>query len=100
MSSSTPATDTQQRLAKRTSGTDPNIRDNTPLLNLAGGLHESVDLVAVLLDHGADPGVVNYHGCTPLFHVAEKFHIDLFYLLLGRGARATLREAAPRGDAE
>jgi ankyrin repeat protein len=24
----------------------------------------------------------------------------LFYLLLGRGARATLRETAPRGDAE
>ena len=24
----------------------------------------------------------------------------MFYLLLGRGARATLREAAPRGDAE
>jgi ankyrin repeat protein len=44
--------------------------------------------------------VVDYHGRTPLFHVAERFHIDLFYLLLGRGARATLREAAPRGDAE
>ncbi len=83
-------------------GADPNIRDKdgyTPLLNLAGGLHESVDLAAVLLARGADPNVVDYHGRTPLFHVAERFHTDLFYLL-GRGARATLREAAPRGDAE
>ena len=84
-------------------GADPDIRDGdgyTPLLNLASGLHESVDLVAVLLDHGADLGAVDYHGRTPLFHVAERFHKDLFYLLLDRGARATLREAAPRGDAE
>ncbi len=84
-------------------GADPNIRDKdgyTPLLNLAGDSRESVDLVAVLLDHGADPNVVDYHGRTPLFHVAERFHIDLFYLLLSRGAKATLRETAPRGDAE
>ncbi|AKT34475.1 Ankyrin repeat [Pyrobaculum sp. WP30] len=82
-------------------GADPNIRDKdgyTPLLILAGGLRESVDLVAVLLDHGADPNVVDYHGRTPLFHAAERFHKDLFYLLLGRGARATLREAALIGD--
>jgi ankyrin repeat protein len=82
-------------------GADPNVRDKDgymPLLNLAGGLRESVDLVAVLLDHGADPNVVDYHGRTPLFHAAERFHKDLFYLLLGRGARATLREAALIGD--
>jgi ankyrin repeat protein len=72
----------------------------TPLLNLAGGLHESMDLAAVLLARGADPNVVDYHGHTPFFHAAERFHKDLFYLLLGRGARATLRETAPRGDAE
>jgi ankyrin repeat protein len=35
-----------------------------------------------------------------LFHATERFHIDLFYLLLDRGARSTLIEAAPRGDAE
>jgi ankyrin repeat protein len=82
-------------------GADPNIRDKdgyTPLLILAGGSRESVDLAAVLLDHGADPNVVDYHGRSPLFHAAERFHIDLFYLLLGRGARATLREAALIGD--
>ena len=82
---------------------DPNIRDKdgyTPLLNLAGDSRESVDLAAVLLARGADPNVVDYHGRTPLFHVAERFLIDLFYLLLDRGARATLREAALRGDAE
>jgi ankyrin repeat protein len=53
-----------------------------------------------LLARGADPGVVDYHGHTPLFHAAERFHKDLFYLLLGRGAGATLREAALRGSAE
>jgi len=82
-------------------GADPNVRDKdgyTPLLSLAGGSRESVDLAAVLLDHGADPNVVDYHGRTPLFHAAERFHKDLFYLLLGRGARATLREAALIGD--
>ena len=82
-------------------GADPNIRDKdgyTPLLILASGSRESVDLAAVLLARGADPGVVDYHGRTPLFHAAERFHIDLFYLLLDRGARATLREAALIGD--
>jgi cytohesin len=82
-------------------GADPNVRDKdgyTPLLNLAGGLRESVDLAAVLLARGANPNVVDYHGRTPLFHAAERFHKDLFYLLLGRGARATLREAALIGD--
>jgi len=82
-------------------GADPNIRDRdgyTPLLILAGDSREFVDLAAVLLDHGADPNVVDYHGRTPLFHAAERFHKDLFYLLLGRGARATLREAALIGD--
>jgi len=82
-------------------GADPNIRDKdgyTSLLNLASDSRESVDLAAVLLARGADPNVVDYHGRTPLFHAAERFHINLFYLLLGRGARATLREAALIGD--
>jgi len=95
MSFSTPVSDTHQRFAKRTSGTDLNIRDNTPLLNLAGGMHESVDLAAVLLARGADPNVVDYHGGTPLFHVAERFHIDF---LLGRGARATRRRRKGSSD--
>jgi ankyrin repeat protein len=82
-------------------GADPNVRDKdgyTPLLNLASDSRESVDLAAVLLDHGADPNVVDYQGRTPLFHAAERFHINLFYLLLSRGARARLREAALIGD--
>jgi ankyrin repeat protein len=82
-------------------GADPNVRDKdgyTPLFILAGDSRESVDLAAVLLDHGADPNVVDYQGRTPLFHVAERLHINLFYLLLSRGARATLREAALIGD--
>jgi ankyrin repeat protein len=83
-------------------GADPNIRDkdgHTPLFSVASGSREFVDLAAVLLDHGADPNVVDYHGRTPAFYAAESFHINLFYLLLDRGARATLREAALIGDA-
>jgi ankyrin repeat protein len=82
-------------------GADPNVRDKdsyTPLFILAGDSRESVDLAAVLLARGADPNVVDYHGRTQLFHVAERFHIDLFYLLLSRGAKATRRRRRDSSD--
>ncbi len=82
-------------------GADPNVRDKdgyTSLFSLASDSRESVDLVAVLLARGADPNVVDYHGHTPLFHVAERFHIDLFYLLLSRGAKVTRRRWRDSSD--
>ena len=82
-------------------GADPNVRDKdgyTSLFIFAGDSREYVDLAAVLLARGADPNVVDYQGRSPLFHAAERFHKDLFYLLLSRGAKVTRRRWRDSSD--
>ena len=47
---------------------------------------ENVELLRVLLDHGADPNVVNQYEQTPLMRAVEAGYIESVKLLLQRGA--------------
>ena len=51
-----------------------------------------------MLDHSAHSEVKDDFLRTPAFYAAEGGHVDVLYLLLDRGARVTLREAALIGD--
>eukprot|EP01035_Chromulina_nebulosa_P031610 gene31610-42151_t len=44
------------------------------------------DIVAILLERGADPNLVNQWGETSLFRAAKLGHVDIAVLLLERGA--------------
>jgi len=62
---------------------DPNVKDNegaTPLHNAAWRGH--LDVVKLLLEHGADPNVKDNAGNTPLHNAARRGRLDVVKLLL------------------
>jgi len=70
-------------------GADPNT--TTDVLGRAPALcvfaHEgSAEMVALLLEFGADVEASNSQGCTPLALAAIRGHIDVVRLLVGAGA--------------
>lgn len=65
----------------------------------ATALHASIlrgDLsrAKLLLDHGADPNVPNYHGSYPLHDAVDQNHKDAVELLLQHGARHDVKDYA------
>ena len=83
--------------------------DGEPLLAVASG-HGLSEIVAALLEVGADPGAAAAHSLvTPLIRAAEGGHREIARLLLSRGAspgavdaegRTALAAAAEYGDPE
>jgi ankyrin repeat protein len=56
----------------------------TPLHEAARGGH--VDILQLLLNHGASVNAVTNHGYTPFHHAARVGHVDILQLLLNHGA--------------
>src|SRR5438067_8560082 len=77
-------------------GADPNApsggNDWTPLLH-AIHKHQNASLAA-LIESGADPNRASASGVTPLMMAAGYGYDDTVQLLLARGARAALKNAA------
>jgi ankyrin repeat protein len=76
-------------------GADVALRSRNPLDNMplhaavAGGEH--VELVRLLLDHGADPNSTQHGGYTPLHETAQNGFLISTQALLDAGADATIR---------
>jgi ankyrin repeat protein len=69
----------------------------TPLqLLLRGGLVQDTNLVAALLDAGADPNALGEGGETPLHTIAARGSPELASLLMARGAKPDGRDASQR----
>jgi hypothetical protein len=61
-----------------------NPRDETkftPLNYVVSSLLPSVDIVEILLDHGADPRIADHRGFTPLYYARRKTHQALIKIL-------------------
>ena len=75
-------------------GVDPNVKDNdgrTPLHRAAKRGH--VDIVKLLLEHGANPNIQeNKYGYTPLHVAVKNCHVDVVRVLLEHGADPTIRD--------
>lgn len=76
-------------------GADIALRSRNPLDNMplhaavAGGEH--VELVQLLLHHGADPNATQHGGYTPLHETAQNGFFTVTRLLLESGADASIR---------
>jgi 26S proteasome non-ATPase regulatory subunit 10 len=57
---------------------------DTPLHHAASAGH--VDILQLLLNHGASVNAVNNDGRTPLHYAASWGHVDILQLLLSHGA--------------
>jgi ankyrin repeat protein len=70
--------------------------NRTPLARAAelGG----VELVRVLLDHGANPSLVDVNGGTALWFASERGHAPVVALLKERGAVAAAADADDGAD--
>lgn len=83
-------------------GANPNVPD--PVLNLTV-THDAaregfIKTVQVLVDHGADPNLVDGLGNLPLHLAAREGHLDVVKLLIGCTAnpRATNNEGDSAGE--
>ncbi len=78
-----------------------NLRDydgRTPLM-CAVRLGD-LNMLALLLDKGADLHATTKHGRNALMEAAARYHFDIVKLLKARGAKLTLPMAAALGDAD
>lgn len=57
-------------------------------------------VVAVLLDHGADPNLRDHYGRTPLDQTLFFKHLDVARLLMARGAQPNAFDATVLGDSQ
>jgi ankyrin repeat protein len=62
----------------------PQEEGNTPLYTAAGGGH--ADVVAALIQYGADVNLASSNGATPLQAATMRGHRDVVELLLDAGA--------------
>jgi ankyrin repeat protein len=69
-------------------------RDGGPLFHAA--LADHADVVAYLLDHGADANVRDQFGDTPLIVACAKGHATTAALLLTRGADPSVKDQEGR----
>jgi len=51
-----------------------------------------LEVVKLLLEHGADPNVKNRDGKTPLHNAASEGHLEVVKLLLERGADPNVKD--------
>ena len=65
----------------------PGCDDNSTPLHLASG-HGYVEVVRVLLKHGADVTHQDEHGLTPLHRASQHGHLEVVCVLLEHGATA------------
>ena len=72
-------------------------RGGTPLITAAG--HGDSVIVALLLEHGADPGAAGYARLTPLMVAARGGHAPVVRLLLAAGADPRARDRQARWTA-
>ena len=51
-----------------------------------------LEIVELLLEHGANPNVQDNDGRTPLHYAVENCHVDVARVLLDHGADPTIRD--------
>jgi ankyrin repeat protein len=74
-------------------GANPNVRDDdlrTPLHQAVLG--NSVGLVGLLIEAGAELDAKDAHGFTPLHFAAQEFLPEIARILVGKGADANARD--------
>jgi len=69
-------------------GANPNVRSEANYTTLhKAAVHGNLDVVRMLLDHGADVHAVRDGGHTPMDDAKEKGHVAIADLLRARGAK-------------
>ena len=84
------ANDIDTALALISAGADPDLGGDTSPLGMAA-FHGQVELVKLLLAHGASPNAVR-GGTTPLILAVNKLHVEAVQLLLEAGANPNFQE--------
>lgn len=76
------------------SGGDPNLchEDGSSLLYIATGPHGGIEVVRLLINHGADPDL-GFGEYTPLMNAASWVSFDAVKMLVEAGANPTLKNS-------
>jgi ankyrin repeat protein len=72
---------------------NPGKPDKAPILQT----EDTLDMIPVLLEAGANPNVVNSSGATPLFHAVQGGRLDIVKVLLAAGADPSPRTSNSGG---
>lgn len=84
-------------------GADPNLPErqhgNTPLIKVTGGATKYDVWLTLLLEHGADPNIVDHMDRPPLFRAVAGSSLSQLEILLKYGANVNLLDKTGRNAA-